>query len=259
MEGPVVVVASAEEVEDRAGGSDGGGSGKFCERVRTEGEDEEESGDGGEDRERVKRHAEGSRDVGVLTAQREQAEVLKQELEQDANDDKQRDDLAEGEETEECGGETERDERAVGKVVARVQGCERAEEVAIASGGPGDAGVAEQQREDAGKGAPKDKRGEDAGGGGTEGGMGEIGDHGDAIGGVECAGAERGQQGKVHGEIESGDQGEREQNGSGDGALRVANFRAEEADVVVAPVVIAGDESSLGERGCESEGGPSDE
>ena len=198
----------------------------------------------------------------MAAAQGEQAEVLEQKLQQDADDDEQGDDLAEGEETEEGGGESEGDERAVRESVAGMERVEGAKEVAVACGGPGNAGVAEQEREDAGKGAPEDERGEDAGGGGTEGDAGEVGDEGDASGGVGCgerAGAERGQQGEVHGEIERGDDGEREQDGSGDGALRMAHFRAEEADVVVAPVVVAGDERGLSERGQESERGPAEQ
>ncbi len=49
MEGPVAQAVGAQEVEDGAGGGDGGCGGEFFEGMRTEGKDEEKAGDGGED------------------------------------------------------------------------------------------------------------------------------------------------------------------------------------------------------------------
>ncbi len=227
----------------------------------SEDEDENEAGDGGEDGQRVKRHAEGARQFRTAAAESEQAEVLEQELKQDADNDEQSDDLAEREEAEERSGESEGDERTVGEAVPWVEAIEGAEEVAVAGSGPGDTGVTEEQGKDAGEGAPEDECGEDAGGSGTEGGAGQVGDEGDAARGVgtgQRGGVKRGQEREVHGEVKCGDDGKRNQDGAGDGALRIADLGAEEADVVVAPVVVAGDERGLSESRDKSQRGPAE-
>ena len=66
--------------------------------------------------------------------------------------------------------EAESDERAVGNAVLWMDGGEKAEVVAVARGGIGDARVAEQQREDAGEGGPDDEGGDQVAGPAAEGG-----------------------------------------------------------------------------------------
>ncbi len=87
--------------------------------------------------------------------------------------------------------EAESDERAVGNAVLGMHGGEKAEVVAIAGGGVGDAGVAELQREDAGEGGPDDEGGDGVAGPVAEGGAGDVGDElhaeGGGFGGVRAA------------------------------------------------------------------------
>ena len=109
-----------------------------------------------------------------------------EELEQDARDDEHGDDLGEREEAEECADEAEGDERAVGNSVAWVDGGEKAEVVAVAGGGVGDARVAEEQREDTGEGGPDDEGGDQVAGPAAEGGAGDVGD--ELTGGAEGGG-----------------------------------------------------------------------
>ena len=69
--------------------------------------------------------------------------MLQEELQQDARDDQQSDDLREREEAEEGSHQAECDKRAVGNAVLRVHRGKKAEIVAVAGGGVGHARVAE--------------------------------------------------------------------------------------------------------------------
>ena len=55
-------------------------------------------------------------------------------------------------------------------------------------------------------------------------------------------------------EIEGGDEGDGEEDRSGDDAGGVGDFASEEGDVVVAPEVVGGDEHGGGEAGEEGGG-----
>ncbi len=70
---------------------------------------------------------------------------------------------------------------------------------------------------------------------------------------VRCGVAERWQRGQVHQHIKRGDEEDGEQNGAGNGALGAADFAAEKADVVVAPVAVGGEQRGLGEAAQSSD------
>ncbi len=83
----------------------------------------------------------------------------------------------------------------------------------------------------------------------------EEGDEGAAGGGgpvgKQVLPAKDGQDGDGHAEIEGGDDRDGEEDGSRDGAAGVFDFTAEQGDVVVAPVVVGGEEHGGGETGEE--------
>ncbi len=169
--GPLVKVVGAEEIDCGSADGDGDGSVKFEEAAasfclgaaRIE-KHEGEARHGGDGWERVEGNAEGAREIGAANAEQDDADLLQRELKKNAGDDEHGDDLGEREETEECADEAEGDERAVGDAVLRVDGGEKAEVVAVAGGGVGNAGVAEEQREDAGEGGPDDEGGDQVAG-----------------------------------------------------------------------------------------------
>ncbi len=140
---------------------------------------------------------------------------------------------------------------------------EDAEEVTVGRGGVGDARVAEKEREDAAEGGDHDENGGDSAeqvghSWAKAGGVSlfhEERDHGAAGGhgllGDETLPGEYGEDGQVHGDVEDGHDRDRQQDGAGDSAAGVADLAAEQRDVVVAPVVIGGDEHGGGEAGEE--------
>ena len=134
-------------------------------------EHEGEAGHGDERRQWVERNAKWAREIGAADAEKNHSNLLKRELEQDARDDENSDDLREREEAEKGSDKAEGNERAVGNSVLRMDGSEKAEVVAIARGGVGDAGVAEEQREDAGECGPDDEGGDQVTGPAAEGGV----------------------------------------------------------------------------------------
>jgi hypothetical protein len=71
----------------------------------------------------------------LTDAQVNHSHLLEEELQQDASDNEQRDDLGEREEAKARTDDTECDERAVRNAVARMNGSEKAEVVAITCGG----------------------------------------------------------------------------------------------------------------------------
>jgi len=60
-------------------------------------EEKSEAGHGEERRQRIEWHAEGAREIGTPDAQKDDADLLQEELQQDARDDQQSDDLRERE------------------------------------------------------------------------------------------------------------------------------------------------------------------
>ena len=73
-----------------------------------------------------------------------------------------------------------------------------------------------------------------------------------------CGRAKRRQSGEVHEDVERGDEQDGENDGARDGALGLANFSAEERDVVIAPITIGSEQRGLGEaaeRKCGGERG----
>ena len=79
------------------------------------------------------------------------------------SDDHGGDDVGEREEAEESGGEGEGEERDIGEAPGGMEAGEDAEEVAVAGGGPGYAGVAEEEGEDAAEGGDHDEDGGELG------------------------------------------------------------------------------------------------
>ena len=162
--------AVAHEVEGGADEDERGGEQEFALEVGAADEDVAEAGDGQQRRQRVEPEAEGARHLRPGTAEVKDADVLEQKLDDDAKDDEGGDDVGEREEAEDDGGRAEDEEGDVREaaglrafragLLAQVR--EGPEEVAIAGRGVGDAGVAEQQREDAGEGGNHDQHGGDA-------------------------------------------------------------------------------------------------
>ena len=99
----------AEKIDCGSADGDGDGAIEFEEAAaalrmgaaRIE-EHEGEAGHGGERRERIEGNAEGTRKIGAADAEKDNAELLQEELEQDARDDEHGDDLGEREEAEEA-------------------------------------------------------------------------------------------------------------------------------------------------------------
>lgn len=117
-----------------------------------------------------------------------------------------------------------------------MEASEDVEEVAVAGGGPGDTGVAEEEGKDAAEGGDHDEDGGELGeamgeGGAERGGVGLLhkdGHHGTAGGkgllGEEFLPGEDGEDGEVHGYIEDGHETDGEEDGARDGACRVLHF-----------------------------------
>lgn len=257
---------AAKEEQGDADEDDQGGEGEFAAEVGAGEEDVGEAGKGGEGWKRVEPEAEGTGEVGLRAAKVEDADVLGEELQEEADDDHGGDDVRKREEAEEGGGGGKGEERDEGEAAGGVEAGEDTEEVAVGRGGVRDARVAEQKGEDAGEGGHHDEDGGDLGEemsdvraeGGGVGRFHEEGDHGPAGGegllGEEVLPGEYGKDGEVHGDIEGGYDCDREEDGAGDGAARVLDLAAEEGDVVVAPVVVGGDEHGGGEAGKEGRG-----
>ena len=164
----------AEDVDGGAADCDSGGDEEAPDGFAAIDEDEGESGDGEEGRQGIERDAEGAREIGLLYAEDHDADVLKEELQQDAGDDQHGDDLLEAEEAEERSDEAEGDEGAVGDSVAGMDSGEEAEVVAALRGGERDARVSEKKREDGGEGGPHDEGGDGVSGPLTEGGARDL-------------------------------------------------------------------------------------
>lgn len=246
MERPFASFPGAEEVDGAAAEDDGGGVAQFALEVTAGEEDVDEAGGGEKGRPWIEPDAEGAMQVGLGAPEPDDPGMLQKELENDADDDQSGDDLFQVEEAEESG-DTAHDEKGdVGEVLGGVEAGEDSEVVAIASGGVGNAGVAEEKGKDTGEGGPDDEQSGDFSGCGTVDALEEEGDDGEAGGGGRAAGqfppGEDAEDADVHQQIQSGNDGDGEENGAGDVAAGVLHFSAKEADVVVAPVVIGGDE-----------------
>ena len=150
----------ADDVDESSADGDAHGYGEAAEGFAAVDEDECESSHCEEGRQGVERNAEGTRQVRLLHAQNHDANVLQEELQQDAGDDQHGDDLLKAEEAEDRSDQTEGYEGAVGDSVARMNGSEKAEIVAALRGGKGNARVAEQQRKDRGECRPHDESGD---------------------------------------------------------------------------------------------------
>jgi len=119
-ERPLAQTVGAEEIEQRSGDGDARGDRQFFHGVDAVDEEKSETCHGKERRQRIERHAEGARKIGALDAQQNHADLLQEELQQNARDDKQGDDLREREETEEGAHKAESHERTVGNAVLGV-------------------------------------------------------------------------------------------------------------------------------------------
>jgi hypothetical protein len=192
-ERPLVQAVGAEEIEASADG-DGDCTVEFEElsfclgAARIE-EHEGEAGHGNERRERVEGNAEGAREIGRRMRSRmtpiccrkncSRMRVMTSMVMTCVSEKKQKK-RRRGRERRASGGECR----------ARVHGGEKAEVVAVAGGGVGDARVAELQREDAGEGGPDDEGGDQVAGPAAEGGAGDVGDElhakGGGLGCVRC-------------------------------------------------------------------------
>ena len=257
--------AGAGGEEEEGGGEEdqNAGKGELAGEVGTSEENVCEAGDGDEGRERVEPEAEGAGEVGLGAAQVENADVLDEELKQDADDDEGRDDLSEREKAAEHGDGGEGEERGGGQASGGMETGERRKEGACASSSEGDTGVAEQEREDAGEGSEHDEQG----GGLTEtgselradegcpGGEGEEADDGAAGVGVDgrdqLLPGQDGEDGNRESEVHGGAEQDGAEDSAGNGAAGVADLGAEKGDVVVAPVVVGGNEHRGGEAGEE--------
>src|ERR1700692_2672843 len=112
------------------------------------------------------------------------------------------------------------------------------EEVAVEGGGIGHAGVAEEQREDGGHGDPEHHPGDEVGGAGAVEALDEeAGDEGSVL---SFAPGDNAEQTGLHGEIKDGDAQNRKENSARNIFFGIADFAAEVADVVVAPVAVDG-------------------
>src|ERR1700721_651143 len=122
---------------------------------------------------------------------------------------------------------------------------ENGEEIAVERGGIGHARVAEQQREDGGHGDQEAHPGAEARGAGAVKALDkETGDEGSVLG---FAPRDDAKQAGLHGQIKHRDAENREENSAGDIFFGIADFAAEVADVVVAPVAV----NRVDHRGAE--------
>src|ERR1700674_4894239 len=115
---------------------------------------------------------------------------------------------------------------------------EDGEEVAIERGGIGHAGVAEEQGKDGGHGDPEHHPGDEVRGAGAVEAFNEkAGDERSVLG---FAPGDNAEQAGLHGQIQNSDAENRKENAAGDIFFGIADFAAEMADVVVAPVTVNG-------------------
>src|SRR5580658_5447229 len=78
--GPLAQAPGTEEIEERSRERDGRGKGEFLECVDAIDEKKGKAGYGGERRQRIERHAEGARKIGLADAQQDYADLLKEKL-----------------------------------------------------------------------------------------------------------------------------------------------------------------------------------
>src|SRR6266481_6820458 len=118
----------------------------------------------------------------------------------------------------------------------RVHFGEDGEEIAVERSGIGHAGVAEEKRKDGSHGDPKHHPCDEVGGvGAVEAFDEEAGDEGSVL---RFAPGDDAEKAGLHGEIEHGDAKDRKENAARDIFFGLADFAAEMADVVVAPVAV---------------------
>src|SRR6266481_2467078 len=127
---------------------------------------------------------------------------------------------------------------------------EDGEEIAVEGGGVGDAGVAEEKRKNGGHGDPEHHPSDKVRGVAAVQALDEeAGDERSVLG---CAPGDDAEEAGLHGEIEDGDAEDRKENAAGDILLGIADFAAEVADVVVAPVTVNRIDHG-GAQSCEPE------
>ncbi len=123
---------AAKEEERKSDEDDNGGEDELAGEVGTGEEDVGEPGESGERRERIEPQPEGTREIGLGSAQNHDADVLREELEQKPDDDHGGDDVGEREEAEERCGRGKREQGDVGEAAGGMEAGEDAEEVAVA-------------------------------------------------------------------------------------------------------------------------------
>ncbi len=151
----------------------------------------------------------------------------------------------------------------MGYAQSRMQASEGPEEVAVPGRGKGDAGVAQQQGEDAGKGRDHDQHRRQpaqpkAALSAQHRGIGRLHDSREQGGltAVGCHTEHRGSTGQrqhasVEQQVEPCHDRNREQQSAWDRAPRIADLAAEKGDVVVAPEVIGGHQHGRAQAGEE--------
>src|SRR5439155_10589755 len=125
-------------------------------------EDEAPEDERDEGRERIEPHPERTRSIRETFSEEQRPRDLRDERNERADGDDRLQDVAEPQEGEERREDPQGDERHVGVTLLRVKPRERAEELAVAGGGPEDARVAERQREDRRERGPKNEEGDGA-------------------------------------------------------------------------------------------------
>src|SRR5579864_9426690 len=124
----------------------------------------------------------------------------------------------------------------MGKMFRRMHFGEDGEEVAVERGGIGHAGVTEEKRKDGGHGDPEDHPGDEVRGASAVEALDE--EAGDERGVLGFAPGDNAEEAGLHGQIEDGDAEDRKKNAARDIFFGIADFAAEMADVVVAPVAV---------------------
>src|SRR6185437_11896315 len=222
--------------------------------IRTHDEDVSKTGHGQNGGNGIKPHSEGTRKIRMTGAEKQKTKNLHEKLHHDTDDDQRGDQVSQAKQAEQCSNAAEGQQGNVGEVVALMKLCEAAEEVAVVCCGVRHARVAEHQGKNGGEGGPHDEKCAEGGDPVAEGPLKsdgsniEAGFRGSSF--IQFLPWDHAQNADVHDDV----QHRHQQNGinhrARDVAFRLFDLAAKKADVVIAPVVIDGNQHSAAQA-CE--------
>src|SRR5579859_2863487 len=118
---PLAAFAGAEHIKCGTRNSNDNRVEKFTARIGPRNENEQESSQRKERRQGIKPDSEGTREAGLAFAEEDDANLLQQVLQHNAYHDQRGNRLCQREKAERCRNQTQREQREVRKMTARMQ------------------------------------------------------------------------------------------------------------------------------------------